>query len=114
MNSCLLFCSLYPFQKGISFKGKNLLPMGANSFLLKQSPFQKGDKNNADRVVSPKCVSISLKTFGTKLYTITVGFYKTEMKRNCIYHAFVLYINTYKMRCLHNNIRGFFCAMQTV
>ena len=35
-----LFC--LPPEKGSSLKGKNLLPMGANSFLLKLTPFQKG------------------------------------------------------------------------
>ena len=30
-----------PFEKGSTLKGKNLLPRGANSFLLKLTPFQK-------------------------------------------------------------------------
>ena len=29
-------------KKGSSLKGKNLLPLGANSFLLEKIPFQKG------------------------------------------------------------------------
>ena len=29
-------------KKGSTLKGKNLLPMGANSFLLEWTPFQKG------------------------------------------------------------------------
>ena len=35
-----LFC--LPPEKGSNLKGKNLLPLGANSFLLKLIPFQKG------------------------------------------------------------------------
>ena len=31
---------LFSFQKGVALKGKNLLPVGANSFLLEQTPFQ--------------------------------------------------------------------------
>ena len=33
-----------PYEKGSTLKGKNLLPLGANSFLLEQTPFQKGAK----------------------------------------------------------------------
>ena len=32
--SCLLFCTPAPSEKGSTLKGKNLLPRGANSFLL--------------------------------------------------------------------------------
>ena len=32
---------LVPSEKGPTLKGKNLLPSGANSFLLKQTLFQK-------------------------------------------------------------------------
>ena len=35
-----LFC--LPSEKGSTLTGKNLLPMGANSFLLEWTPFQKG------------------------------------------------------------------------
>ena len=34
------FC--FPSEKGSTLKGKNLLPLGANSFLLELNPFQKG------------------------------------------------------------------------
>ena len=34
------FCLL--FKKGFTLKGKNLLPLGANSLLLEWNPFQKG------------------------------------------------------------------------
>ena len=30
------------FEKGSTLKGKNVLPMGANYFLLEYTPFQKG------------------------------------------------------------------------
>ena len=33
---------LLPSIKGSTLKGKNLLPRGANSFLLEETPFQKG------------------------------------------------------------------------
>ena len=35
-----LFC--LPSEKGSAVKAKNLLSLGANSFLLEQTPFQKG------------------------------------------------------------------------
>ena len=35
---------LVPSEKGSTLKGKNLLPRGANSFLLEKIPFQKGVK----------------------------------------------------------------------
>ena len=31
----------FPSEKGYTLKGKNLLPRGANSFLLEYIPFQK-------------------------------------------------------------------------
>ena len=40
-NSISLFCFFIPSEKGSTLKGKNLLPLGANSFLLGQTPFQK-------------------------------------------------------------------------
>ena len=39
-----------PFQKVSSPKGKNLLPPGANSFLLEFTPLEKGGKREIDRV----------------------------------------------------------------
>ena len=50
-----------PSEKRCTLKGKNLLPMGANSFLLGYTSFQKGSNNNFDRVVFPASVSIPLK-----------------------------------------------------
>ena len=41
-------------------KGKNLLPKGANSFLL-EYPFQKVRQNNFDRITSLASVSVPLK-----------------------------------------------------
>ena len=38
-----LFCLFS--EKGSTLKGKNLLPMGVNYFLLEWTPFQKGYKN---------------------------------------------------------------------
>ena len=45
-------------EKGFTLKGKNLLPLGANSFLLKYTPFQKGlgaqeSNQGVRKVVSP-------------------------------------------------------------
>ena len=39
-NSVKMF--LLPQWKGSIVKGNNLLPLGANSFLLEKTPFQKG------------------------------------------------------------------------
>ena len=50
---------LYPKRKVLAFysKTKELAP-----FALQKAPFQKGGKNNFDRVASPESVSVSLKT----------------------------------------------------
>ena len=48
--SCLHSDTKNPFCKGSTLKGKNLLPLGANSFLLEKTPFQKGGENSFDRV----------------------------------------------------------------
>ena len=50
-----VFC--LPSEKGSTLKGKNLLPVGANSFLLELIPFQKGfnlleHKEEVTKVVS--------------------------------------------------------------
>ena len=34
----------HSYSSGSTLKGKNLLPLGANSFLSELSPFQKGSK----------------------------------------------------------------------
>ena len=60
MTSCLLSCASNSFEKGSSLKGKNLLPMGANSFLFEKTPIQKGHKNNFYIVISLESVSIPL------------------------------------------------------
>ena len=70
-NFCVFLYALLhpkPFWKGSTVKGKNLLPMGANSFLLEYThwskffpftvdPFLKGRQNNNDRVASPEIIS---------------------------------------------------------
>ena len=58
---CLLPAHQAPSEKGSTQKGKNLLPEGANSFLLKQTPFQKGGYE-FDIVVSLQSISIPLNT----------------------------------------------------
>ena len=40
VTSCLLPCINKSLLQGFILKGKNLLPVGANSFLLEQTPFQ--------------------------------------------------------------------------
>ena len=57
MTSCLVSCSPTPSKKESTQKGKNLLPRGANSFLLELTPFQKGGKK-IDKAASPESVSI--------------------------------------------------------
>ena len=42
MASCLHFCIPTPFEKGSTLQGKNLLPMGTNSFLVEKTPFPEG------------------------------------------------------------------------
>ena len=56
-----LSCTQVPSEKGSTLKGKNLLPMGANCFLLEQTLFQKQAKKankNFDRLASPLKVYI--------------------------------------------------------
>ena len=43
-----------PSEKGAALKGKNLLPLGANSFLLEHLFFSEGDKTKK-RLPSLKC-----------------------------------------------------------
>ena len=40
-----------------SQKGRNLLPLGANSFLLGYTPFSEGTQSNSDRVASWNCMN---------------------------------------------------------
>ena len=47
------------FEKRSTLKGKNLLPLRANPFLLEENPFQKGNINSLT-VTSPESVSIPL------------------------------------------------------
>ena len=61
------FCSSYfpahqiaSEKKGSSLKGMNLLPEGANSFFLEESPFQKGCKTILT-VAAFESVSLPLK-----------------------------------------------------
>ena len=50
LTSCLFSCAIIPFWKGSTLKGKNLLPWGANSSLLEQTPFkQELSEDNAAR-----------------------------------------------------------------
>ena len=51
-----------PSEKGSTLKVKNLLPMGANSFLLEQTSFQMRGKHQSDKVAFPSSVFFPLKT----------------------------------------------------
>ena len=44
MTSCLLSLTLSSSEKESVLEGKNLLPLGANSFLLEYTHLQKGSK----------------------------------------------------------------------
>ena len=48
-------------EKVSTIKGKNLLPRGANSFLLEYTPFQKKSKSYFDSAASSEKVSVTLK-----------------------------------------------------
>ena len=50
--------TLFLFEKGSTLKGKNLLPGGANSFLLELTPIRKGlnvqeDKQEDNKICLP-------------------------------------------------------------
>ena len=57
-ETALTKCFFYlPSEMGSTLKGKNLLPLGANSFLVEESPFQKGfvvqtNKQEVSKIVS--------------------------------------------------------------
>ena len=48
------YCFTSFFEKGITLKGKNLLPLGTNSFLLKRTPYQnrKGVQKSKQEVTN--------------------------------------------------------------
>ena len=52
----LLYTNPYP-KKGSTLKGKNLLPIGANSFLLEEIPFSDGSETKQ------KLAVVSLKKY---------------------------------------------------
>ena len=52
-----LLCVIKPFQNGVYFKRKEFAPEGANSFLLKLIPIEKGGKTENGRVASLESVS---------------------------------------------------------
>ena len=51
---------LNPYEKGFALEGKNLLPKGANSFLLKWNPFSGWMLNNFSRTASSERTSFSV------------------------------------------------------
>ena len=58
----------FPSEKGSSLKGKNLLPLGANSFLLEQIPFEKGVQERKQEVT--KTLSLVKKKGGNSTVCI--------------------------------------------
>ena len=46
MTIFLHFYTTRPFQEGSALKGKNLLPLGADSFLFRADPFLEGKKKH--------------------------------------------------------------------
>ena len=62
MMFCFAFLHSKPLlKKGSTLKGKNLLPLGANSFLLEWTPFQKGGKTILTELSSLKVYPVPLK-----------------------------------------------------
>ena len=49
-----------PSEKGSTLKGKNLLPQGANSFLLEKTSFRKGGKTNLTELPPLKWYPVTL------------------------------------------------------
>ena len=58
-----------PSEKVFILTGKNLLPQGANSFLLEWTPLQKGRQKNSDRAES---VSIPVNCLHKECYSTVV------------------------------------------
>ena len=54
-------------EKGSTLKGNNLLPWGADYFLLESTLFQKGGKNGLTELLPLKVNAFPLRSFKTKL-----------------------------------------------
>ena len=74
---------LLPSEKRYTLKGKNLLPLGANSFLSEQTPFQKvtdmQETNRSSQKVS-RCKICQKKIPGTVLTSVLVFFLLTALR----------------------------------
>ena len=62
MTFCLLPVHQSLYEKGSTLKGRNLLPVGTNSFFLGKTFFRR-ERNKFERMVSLESVSIPLKYF---------------------------------------------------
>ena len=85
--------SLFPIllnlsEKGSSLKGKNLLPKGANSFLLEKTPFQMR-KNYLTELPSLKTYSFSLLSYCFSLFILCIAFVYLK-------HILFVYIQQYE------------------
>ena len=69
-NSVTYF--LPPFWKGVYSKMKELLPGGANSPLLEQSPFQKGMSEQENKQEVTKCIA-NVKNVSTRRSSGNMG-----------------------------------------
>ena len=70
VNPFLLYCTPSPSEKESTLKGKNLLPIWANSFYLEMTPCSEGDKNNFDRAVYLQSISIPNEKYQQHHYSI--------------------------------------------
>ena len=52
MASCLLPKTTKAFQNGVCSERKEFAPLGANSFLLELTPFEKGGQNERAKLLS--------------------------------------------------------------
>ena len=99
-------CFLPPSEKGSTLKGKNLLPLEANSLLFEKTPFQKGTgametKQEVTTVVSlVNCGGESTKCTIILLECSELLFISFLLIASCIFPYTDIYIKMIKIVCI--------------
>ena len=61
-----------------------MLPLGANSFLLEQTPFSDGRENDFDKVAFPECVPIPLEYYDAVVHFLRLKKHYRGNVRVCV------------------------------
>ena len=73
LTSCLFSCILVSLCRESTLQGKNLLPMGANSFPFRVELFQKGGNIIFDKIAFSESVPIHLKCYNLCKQLVSTG-----------------------------------------